>query len=312
MSPIEMLRRVNPDLLYGMYIPSWNRAGSAPLLEKLSSADEIWRQDVTIVTRTESVVEYQQAYPWARVIAQWGANGIGEARMECLRDADRRGVPRIMMLDDDIQHVSLLEWIQPEGSYARSRRCSAAVCGEYPEPEMFCRSLAAARWQLGRVFDKFPEVSYGALRNALFSQGINPNTSTAWINKGPFPSCVIMFEVVRFSMRRMPTGFYHHGEDLAMLLHNLQEGKQAAILTSAVYDQNGAVKTTIPLDPESATGRTIDLASAEEHYPDIARYLRVGSRNANGGVRRWTLNWKRWCHDHPAYTEQIVSPEEVL
>lgn len=312
MSPIEMLRRVNPDLLYGMYIPSWNRAGSAPLLEKLSRADEIWRQDVTIVTRAESVVEYKQAYPWARVIAQWGANGIGEARMECLRDADRREVPRITMLDDDIQHVSLLEWIQPEGSYPRSRRYSAAVCGEYSEPEMFCRSLAAAKWQLGRVFDKFPEVSYGALRNALFSQGINPNLSTAWVNKGPFPSCVIMFEVARFSMRRMPTGFYRHGEDLAMLLYNLQEGKQAAILTSAVYDQNGAVKTTIPLDPESAEGRAADLSAAEDYYPGVARYLRVGSRNANGGVRRWTLNWKRWCTDHAEYAEKVVSPEEIL
>lgn len=312
MSLINTLRKVTPDLLHGMYIPSWNRAGSAPLLEKLSRVDDIWRQDVTIVTRAESTREYEQAYPWARVIAQGGANGIGEARMKCLRDADRREVPRIMMLDDDIQHVSLLEWVHPEGSYPRSRRYSAAVCGEYQEPEMFCRSLAAACWQLGRVFDKYPEVSYGALRNALFSQGINPNVSTAWINKGPFPSCVIMFEVERFSMRQMPTGFYHHGEDLAMLLHNLQEGKQAAILTSAVYDQNGAVNTTIPLNPESAEGRAVDLASAETYYPDIARYLRVGSRNANGGVRRWTLNWRRWCHDHPAYTEQVVPPEEVF
>lgn len=312
MSPIKMLRRANPDILSGVYIPSWNRAGSAPLLEKLSQVDAIWRQDVTIVTRAESVVEYQQAYPWARVIAQWGANGIGEARMECLRDADKRELPRITMLDDDIQHVSLLEWVQPEDSYPRSRRYSAAVCGEYPEPEMFCRSLAAAQWTMNRVFDKFPRISYGALRNALFSQGINPNLSVAWVNKGPFPSCVLMFEVARFSMRKMPTGFYRHGEDLAMLLHNLSEGQQAAILTSAVYDQNGSVKTTIPLDPESAEGRVADLISAESYYPDIARYLRVGSRNSSGGVRRWTLNWRRWSHDHPEYRERVLTPEQVM
>lgn len=311
-NPSELLRQANYELMRGIYIPSWNRAGSAPLLEKLARADAIWREDVTIVTRQDSVEEYRKAYPWARVVAQTGPNGIGDARMECLRDAERRGIPRIIMLDDDIQHISLLEWVTPEGKFARSRRYSAAVCGAYPEPEIFCRSLTVAAQLLGRVFDKHPEVSYGSLRNALFSQMINPNRMTAWINKGPFPSCVIMFEVDRFSMRTMPEGFLHHGEDLAMLLHNLQEGKHAAILTSVVYDQNGAVKTTIPLDPESATGRAIDLASAEEHYPDIARYLRVGSRNSNGGVRRWTLNWKRWCNDHHEYREQVFTPEQVM
>lgn len=311
-SPKDLLRLANSDRLYGVYIPSWNRAGSAPLLEKLSQANEIWRQDVTIVTRQGSVEEYRKAYPWTRVVAQTGPNGIGDARMECLRDAELRGIPRIIMLDDDIQHISLLEWVTPEDKFARSRRYSAAVCGAYLEPEMFCRSLTVATQLLGRVFDKHPEVSYGALRNALFSQMINPNRMTAWINKGPFPSCVMMFEMDRFTMRHMPKGFRYHGEDLALLLHNLQEGKHAAILTSVVYDQNGAVKTTIPLDPESTTGRAIDLASAEEHYPDIARYLRVGSRNSNGGVRRWTLNWKRWCNDHHEYREQVLTPEQVM
>ena len=276
--------------MYPIYVPSYSRAGSAPLLEMLNSAKTSIQQKVHIIVRTGEVQEYQEAYPWA-IIVRESLKGIGPARMRCLIDADRRGYSNIVVLDDDIIHVSLLEQTErPEGK-KHTRRYSAKVSG-IPEPNLLVLSLAVGCKLADGVFRERPEAAYGAARNALFSGDVDPSVG-ATLNKGSFPACVMFFDVARYRMRTMPEPYHYHGEDLAMFLETLSNEKESFTLPGVAYDQHGSIVSTIPLDPMSEVGRP-HLQTTEEFYPYVHPYLRISMKNKLGGVMRIGVNWSRW------------------
>lgn len=284
---IRLLRRAKGSWLYQIYVPSYSRAGSAPLLNMLAEASPLVQQKVHVVVRPEEKSTYERAYPWATVVAE-KTPGIGPARMRCLIDADNMGYKRIVVLDDDIIHVSLLE--RPDGS-THTRRYSAKVSG-IPEPRLLIRSLAVACRLASGVFASRPAASYGAARNALFSGDVNPGIG-ATLNKGSFPACVMFFDVKRFDMRQMPSPYHFHGEDLAMFLDALTQDQEVFTLPGVAYDQHGVIESTIPLDPQDEVGRP-HLESTEEDYPYVHPFLRVSMRNKLGGVMRIGVNWNRW------------------
>lgn len=284
---IALLRKSKTSWLYPLYVPSYSRAGNAPLLEMLKTAPEAVQRKVHIVVRPTETYDYERAYPWATVVSE-STSGIGPARMRCLVDAEFRGYKRIVVLDDDIWHVSLLE--RPDGTQ-HTRRFSAKVSG-IPEPMLLLRSLAVGCKLADGVFVTRPAASYGAARNALFSGDVDPRVG-ATLNKGSFPACVMFMDVQRFDMRVMPKEFKWHGEDLAMFLDAITQEQEVFTLPGVAYDQHGAIASTIPLDPQDAVGRP-HLASTEYHYPDIHPYLRVSMRNKLGGVMRIGVNWSQW------------------
>lgn len=276
--------------MYPIYVPSYSRAGTAPLLERLKLADPRVKALVHIVVRPEERTTYKRAYQWAQIVTE-KQPGIGPARMRCLTHADARGYNRIVVLDDDIIHVSLLDqYTQPTGK-RHTRRYSAKVSG-VAEPDLLVRSLEVACKLANGVFSAYPMAAYGAARNALFSGDVDTSVG-ATLNKGSFPACVMFFDLNRFGMREMPTPYHFHGEDLAMFLDALSSGWDTFTLPGVAYDQHGSIISTIPLDPQDATGRP-HLQTTEEFYPDIHPYLRVSMKNKLGGVMRIGVNWKRW------------------
>ncbi|AZV01751.1 glycosyltransferase [Microbacterium phage Schubert] len=300
---IPLLRSVKSSWMYPIYVPSYNRAGKAPLLEMLKDAPTSIKSRVHIVVRDTEANDYQTTYPWATIVKQRAPYGIGPARMVCLKDADRRGHKRIVMLDDDIIHVSLLERIQREDGMFHTRRYSAKVSG-IAEPMLLVRSLAVGCKMAEQVFRLEPEASYGAARNALFSGGVDTSVG-ATLNKGSFPACVMFFHMRRFRMRRMPKPYQYHGEDLAMFLETISQGKRAFTLPGVAYDQHGSIETTIPLDPQDAVARTPDLEAAEHEYPKVFPFLRAAVKNKAGGIMRIGVNWKSW------YKATSTEPVEI-
>jgi hypothetical protein len=216
------------------------------------------------------------------------AKGIGPARMRCLIHAQQRGLQNIVVLDDDIIHVSLLERQEDK---QHTRRYSAKVSG-IREPFLLLRSLAVGCRIASVLFEERTALAYGAARNALFSGAVDPSVA-ATINKGSFPACVMFFDVDRFQMRKMPVPYRHHGEDLAMFLHTLSEGQEAFTLPGVAYDQHGSIESTIPLDPQDEVGRP-HLQTTERYYPAMHPYLRVSMKNKLGGVMRIGVNWSRF------------------
>lgn len=304
---IKLLRRSKSSWLYPIYVPSAFRAGSAPLLEMLHHAPAAVQRKVHIVTLPgKEEKAYRQRYPWAVVVTE-KTRGIGPARMKCLLDADWRGYRNIVVLDDDIIHVSLLERHEQENGKLHTRRWSSKVSG-IAEPLLLIRSLAVACKLATGVFNMVPTASYGAARNALFSGDVETSVG-ATLNKGSFPACVMFFDVKRFDMREMPEPYRFHGEDLAMFLDALTQDQGVFTLPSVAYDQHGSIKTTIPLNPLDEVGRP-HLQTTDEDYPDIHPYLRVSMKNKLGGTMRIGMNWKAWYRD--TGTEPVEIPLAAL
>lgn len=305
---IRLLKRSKSSWLYPIYVPSAYRAGRAPLLEMLRDAPDSVKDKVTIVTLRGEQKAYQQAYPWARVIVE-AIKGIGPARMRCLIDADQEGHEHIVVLDDDIIHVSLLEETYKPNGERHAKRYSAKIAG-LPEPLLLLRSLAVSCKLAHGVFGLREDASYGAARNALFSGPVADPSIGAMLNKQSFPACVMYFDVARFKMREMPKPFHFHGEDLAMFLDNLSAGYRAFQLPAVAYDQHGSITSTIPLDPLSKVGRP-HLQHTPEYYPDVHPYLRVSVKNRLGGTMRIGINWSRYYKDTNT-SPDIISMQDLI
>lgn len=304
---LALLTQARASWLFPIYIPSYSRAGTAPLLEMLATAKHAVQAKVHIVVRPEELEAYRWAYPWAEVLVE-KQPGIGPARMRALRHAEARGYSHIAVMDDDIIHLSLLEETYKDNGERYARRMSSKLTN-VPEPHLLALGLAASCRMARAVFRLRQDASYGAARNALFSGPVANPSDGAYLNKQSFPACVMFFSVARFSMRRMPEPYHFHGEDLAMFLHNLTDGKRAFQMPAVAYDQHGVIESTIPLDPESEVGRP-HLETTAELYPRIHPYLRVSVRNKLGGVKRIGINWNRWYKD--THTGPDIIPMQTL
>lgn len=305
---IKYLHKAKSSWLYPIYIPSWNRAGKAPLLEMLKDAPASVKRKVTIIVRRKQARLYHNYYPWAK-LALTDEEGVGAARMAGLRHADKHGHTRMVMMDDDIKHVSLLERIDrgPEKS-PHSRRYSSKISG-IPEPMLLIRSLAVACKMSEGMFKESPYITYGAARNALFSGGVDTRVGGK-VNSGQFPSCVMFIHLKRFPTRELHKDFHFHGEDLAMSLEVLEDGCDWFTLPAVAYDQDGKIESMIPLDPLSEKGRQIDLDRAHKHYPEVAPYLKATYRNEAGGVMRIGFRWPQWYKD--TKSEPLESPMDEI
>ena len=289
---IALFSKAKSSWVYPIYVPSYTRAGRAPLLNLLATAPSAVKRRVHVIVRREELAAYRDAYPWAS-FAIVKLPGLGPARMAALRDADKHGFRRIAMIDDDIRQLSLLEkTLSPKGErYAR--RYSPSQNGK-SAVESLVRSLAVICKITDGIFAIRPHASYGAARNALFSGPVADPDEAALIFRQSFPSCVMFFDLERFPIRKLPPEYHFYGEDLAMFLANMTAGRESFHMPCAAYDQSTALETTIPLDPTDARGRRIDMENAEVLYPEMWPYLRESVVNKAGGVMRIGINWKRW------------------
>lgn len=304
---IPYLHKAKSSWLYPIYIPSWNRAGIAPLLDLIADMPRGVRRKVYIIVRPEQVDDYEDEYPWANIILT-KKPGLGAARMAGIRYAARHGHTRIVMMDDDIKQLSLLERIERPGNTPHTRRFSSRVAGA-PKPILVARTLAVACMLADNTFEEMPWCSYGAARNALFS-GDQQTKVGATTNRGSFPSCVFFFDVERFRTRKLPKQFIMHGEDLAISLECLTHDQSWFTLPGVAYDQDGSIESMIPLDPLTAEGRQIDMDNANVVYPEVAPYLKASYKNKLGGVMRIGFQWGRWYKD--TGTEPISVPIDEL
>lgn len=288
---IGLLREARSGWMYPIYIPSYTRAGVAPLLNLLARSKQSIQRKVHIVVRPEERAAYRHAYPWATLVIV-NKPGLGPARSRALHHAKKSGYKRLVMLDDDIKHVSLLERIAREGKNDHTRRHSARVSG-IPDPDLLVLSLATAcRLSEGVFASRFNAV-YGAARNALFSGEVDTNIG-ATLNRGTFPASVMFYNLTRMENFDLPKRFHMHGEDIAFAMDVMTRGQEWFTLPVVAFDQDGVIETTIPIDPTDSVARRVDIDNAAIDYPDIHPFLRESMKNEAGGVMRVGMNWIRW------------------
>lgn len=305
---LKLLKQCKTSWIYPIYVPSYSRAGSASLLETLAKAAPGVQRRVYIVVRATERVAYAEAYPWAHVVSHRGPYGVGPARAAALRHAEQKGWERIVMMDDDVTHLSLMERIINDKGKPHTRRWSEKLAGQ-PTEDHLPRSLAVACKLADAVFAAQPDAAYGSARQGLFSGDVDTEVG-AFMDKGGFPACVIFFDMARFSWRDCPEPYRLHGEDLSMFLHTLTDGKGAFVLPCVAYDTNTRAESTIPLDPLDERGRQDDLDAAADVYPMVAQYLRPTMKNAAGGVMKIGVHWPQWYKD--TEMEPTIIPMKYL
>lgn len=306
---LKLLKQCKTSWIYPIYVPSYSRAGAAPLLAILAKAAPSVRKRVHVQVRASEASEYRRAYPWATVVTHRAPYGVGPARAAILRDAEARGYSRIVMLDDDVVHVSLMEKTIRDDGRSHTRRWSEKLAGQ-PSEDHLPRALAVACYLADQVFALAPTAAYGSGRQGLFSGDVDTDIG-AFMDKGGFPACLLFFDLKRFSWRDCPEPYRLHGEDLSMFLHTLSEGQQAFVIPSVAYDTKNGIESTIPLDPLDERGREDDLEAAFDIYPKVAQYLRPTMRNKNGGIMKIGVHWPQWYKDTKS-TSTIIPMNDLI
>lgn len=310
---IELMHDVKADeVMYPIYVPSYMRAGTAPLLNLLAGAPSDIKRKVYIVCRASESKAYRRAYPWATIVEQRVPWGIGPARMVCLQDADKRGFERIVMMDDDIIYVSLLEDRSPaDAPYTKSGRYSIRNSGMGPI-EFTLRNLAFGCEMADAIFDLAGDVAYGSTRSAFMTHSENVSVA-ATIDKGGFPLCVLFIDVQRFTMRDMPPAFQYEGEDLAMFLDTYEQGWSAFLMNTLVFDDDRGLPTTIPFSGDGEIDRTANMKAAQYEYPGVlGPYLRVTYKNQEtGAIKRIGINWREFHRMRGTHHTEILTGDVV-
>lgn len=307
---IELLHEADPDeWLYPLYVPSYSRAGTAPLLNLLAQAPEFVQERVYIVCRASESKAYRRAYPWAEIVEQRVPWGIGPARMMAVGHADEQGFERIVMLDDDITKVGLLEDRSVDGHIKSGRYSSKNTPWEPWEFTLQCLALGCR--MADAVFYHAADVAYGSTRSAFMSHAEDVNV-TATIDKGGFPLCVLFIDVTRFTMRHMPKAFQYEGEDLAMYLDTYENGWSTFLFNTLVFDDDRGIASTIPFSGDGEVDRTGNLLDAEARYKKLGPYLKVTNQNpATGAVKRITVDWRRFHKDNGTEPTHILTGDVV-
>ena len=278
--------------LMNIFVPSYNRSGIAPLLNMMTDAHPRIQQKIHVIVREDQLQDYRDTYPHMKILTVIdGEAGVGPAKMSCLTRADELGYDRIIMMDDDITHVSVLQSIINSSGNRHSQRYSPRKSG-IPEPMTTIRALTVTSIIADRVMDSDDRIAYGGIRNALFSGGVDTSESVL-INQSSFPSCVMIFDLGRFKTRQLPSEYQFYGEDIAMWMENYSHDHDQFIIQTVAYDQSSNLETTVPLDPEDEEGRRIDMDNARVVYPDLYPFLRESYLNSNGGVKRIGIRWDR-------------------
>lgn len=307
-----ILYDVDPDKwLYPLYVPSYSRAGTAPLLNLLAKAPEYVQERVYIVARASEAKAYSRAYPWATVVEQRVPWGIGPARMVAVGHADEMGFERIVMLDDDITKVGILEdrGKTPDGK-AKSGRFSAKNTPWEPwEFTLHCLALGCK--MADAVFYHADDVAYGSTRSAFMSSFEDVGI-TATIDKGGFPLCVLFIDISRFTMRHMPKEFQYEGEDLAMYLDTYENGWSTFLFNTLIFDDDRGIPSTIPFSGDGEVDRSSNYYDAGTMYDRLGPYLKVTNRNpATGAIKRITVDWRRYHKDNGTAPTHVLT-EDVL
>lgn len=295
--------------VYPIHVLSYNRAGSAPLLNMTAEFDEDLAALVTVHVREEQKQAYRKAYPHLKVVSHRGPYGPWRVRDFIHRYARRRGQERIVVLDDDITKISVME--------DRSAQPGNSISGRvllkstpYTPVEYFTRSLAVLCLLADHILDEHPDVWYLGARHGFMSSQIDM-TTVATLNQGKFPNQVFLIDTDRFRVDSLPEQFQQHGDDLAIALEVLANGGRMGIITGITFDEAAGMQTTIASQAGAEINRDSWWADLPVAYPTIHRYVKITKRNPSGSVKGLAINWKLWNQETGEEREDLPMAEAL-
>lgn len=282
------------DMCCPIYILSYHRP-FAPTIQALYKIKKA-RRLLTIVVDAPTYKTYHELYPEARIITSMPL--VGNARLRALYDARSKvGLSHIIMLDDDLSSIRAMGLEKDTGRVV-------AINKIFDPAEMTYRALCLASVAALRVFESFPDVSYGALKHSFFANKISPDVGVR-INTNRFPSNAMLFDVNRFTPD-IPREFLEQGEDLAMWLNNLTEKKSSFILEKICYSLSLKIPSCINYGPKP--DRSSHIITAKKLYPELAPGIVPTKRYEDGRIKRVGLR-KTFLRDYGK--EEITLPTAI-
>ena len=294
MHKLEMLHRlqsVDLNAMPPMFVISYSRAGSAPLLEEARG----WElpTKVHVVVRESQEDEYRAAYPELTIdpLPDEEIPGCGFARMGAMRLARRLGYETAILLDDDVISIRYMHHAEFIRGNNIGKEKSAHAAYDWQ------RILAVAATVADEVYADHPRVVYGGMIKQHMSFDFKNHRTKYTINGGVTPRQVMFWNLRRaeeYGVELDLDRFGITGEDLGFADQVLRRDLDAFCLSSFCYDHW----------PESINKERSTIRN-EETYRDVLEYdyesiqmnplkdyVRI-KRNKETGDYEWAdVNWQ--------------------
>lgn len=285
------LQSVDLDAAPPIFVISYGRAGSAPLLNGARS----WpRPDkVHVVVRESQEDEYRTAYPELTVcgLPDEEIPGCGYARVGAMKLARRMGYDVAVLADDDVIMMRYLY----QSKFIQGKNIGGEKSGHCRAD--WQRILAVACEVADDVFTAHPNAVYGGLIKQHMSFDYKNHRTKYILNGGITPRQVMIWNLARAEEHGVQLDldrFGITGEDLGFADQVLRKGLDAFCIPSFCYDHW----------PESVNRERSTIRSTETYrevleydYESIQMmplrdYVRI-KRNKDTGDYEWAdVNWQ--------------------
>lgn len=316
---IEWLRSLNMVDRLPIWIISYSRAGSSPVLNRIqnqfSSVAEI-----NVVVRESQYSDYKAAYPRIHFFGLPDSQvaGCGYARQAAAGTAYAVGYDRVIMMDDDVTNFNPLFYGETKTGPNAGTECSAHWPSISTEiPGHFEWVLLGFSTVAQEVLDTHPDVLMGGALKQHMCFSPNNHRTKYVVNGGVTPRQMMVWDLDRMTQRGIELDldkFGITGEDVGWVATVLAANGDTFATPSFVYEHW----------PESvniakSTIRNVDSA-AEMHrmnwenfntYP--ARDYLKAKRSIIDGSPEWAdINWKAAAKHRGRPIERVLWDEDLL
>ena len=282
---------------YPIFLISYNRAGEAPVLNRMRKWERT--DDINVVVRESQVSAYRSAYPMLQVhgLPDDFINGVGFARRAAGELAYALGHDRILMMDDDVIVLHpLFEGAIKGGKNAGNEISVHAPTLNLDLPDIFEWSLLGLTAIAEEVFEKFPAtVMGGALKQHMCFAPKNHQTKYV-VNGRVTPRQVMVWDVERMEDRDVKINtdrFGLHGDDIGLVVEALARDADVFAMPSFVYEHWPEViniQKSVIRNAETAKELHEMEWNALQQYP-AKDYLRVKRSLIDGSFEWAEINW---------------------
>jgi len=294
------LSGLDPEDRYPIWVISYQRAGTAPLL---NMATKWGRQhDINIVVRESQREAYEAAYPRMNVHAlpDDSIDCVGKARWAAASLAYALGEEAILMMDDDV--LSLRFLFQRE--FFRGKNVGKECSGHSTLDDLEVLPDLAERVLLGMsavardVFAEHPKAMLGGAIKQHMSFDYRNHRTKYVLNGGVTPRQVMVWHVDRMFENGVALNlerFGLHGDDIGIVAEILKAGGDCFAMPSFGYvhwPEAINIKTSVVRNADNAKALHEFEWEALQMYP-IRDYLRVKRSIVDGSFEWADVNWNR-------------------
>lgn len=298
-----------------MWVISYNRAGTAPLLEKMRTWERT--DDINVVVRNEQVKDYQGAYPNLTIhgLPASQIGNCGSARWGAADLAYAFGEDMVLMFDDDVLQ---LRWLferpimrGPNAGQPASGHCTKEDLEFVPDSE---ERVATGIGEVAReVFAAEPNTVVGGMLKQHMSFSPKNQETKYVVNGGVTPRQAMAWHLDRLyenGIRLDLEKFGVHGEDIGLMAEILAAGFDAFGMPSFVYEhwpESVNINMSMIRNAENAASLHAQEWEALQEYP-IVDYLRVKRSILTGEYEWGDVDWVKLNKLRRTQTRRVLWP----